>query len=394
MLSFFAPLGNLFRPGAFLAGALLLSACEANLTLPNVSLPVASGPAAPLDVALLVPAGTEVAELSAIASALENSARLAAADLGELEINITTYNTQRDTATAVNAARLAVEAGADVILGPLDGESAAAVGLAMEASNTPVLSFSNNTAIAGGNVYLLGLTFENSATRLASYARGQGKSRVMVVHARNVSGEAGRAAVVQALAREGVALAAEQGYENSLQGVTNATSTIPATVRSSGADAIFLTSSTAGALPIFAELLPEAGLGPDRIQYIGLSRWDLDPRLFTMDAVQGGWFAMPDRARMTAFSTRYLDTYGSAPHPLAFTAYDGMAIIGDLWANGGQAALSQASLTRGNGFQGASGVLRLRADGTNERGLAVGTIREGAVVTIDAAPRAFGGAGF
>ena len=52
-----------------------------------------------------------------------------------------------------------------------------------------------------------------------------------------------------------------------------------------------------------------------------------------------------------------------------------------------------AALTQGAGFQGVSGIFRLRPDGTNERGLAVATIQNRQVVVIDPAPRAFGGAG-
>ena len=61
--------------------------------------------------------------------------------------------------------------------------------------------------------------------------------------------------------------------------------------------------------------------------------------------------------------------------------------------NGQSNALSGAALTQAAGFQGTGGIFRLRPDGTNERGLAVATIRNRQVVVIDPAPRAFGGAG-
>ncbi|MEP4552609.1 MAG: penicillin-binding protein activator, partial [Tateyamaria sp.] len=48
---------------------------------------------------------------------------------------------------------------------------------------------------------------------------------------------------------------------------------------------------------------------------------------------------------------------------------------------------------QGSGFQGATGIFRLRADGTNERGLAVATVRNNQVNIISPAPRGFGGAG-
>ena len=81
--------------------------------------------------------------------------------------------------------------------------------------------------------------------------------------------------------------------------------------------------------------------------------------------------------------------------PVAGLAYDGIAAIGALAnrAKGG-APLSKGDLTQSAGFAGVSGIFRLLPNGTNERGLAVATIRSNQVVVIDAAPRSFGGAGF
>ncbi|MEL6913935.1 MAG: penicillin-binding protein activator [Pseudomonadota bacterium] len=383
-------IGNAVRTGAAMLAALLLAACE---PVEIATAPSGGGASASVDVALLVPSDTGTAELDRIAASLERAARLAAADLNTVDVNLTVLSTQRSAETAVAAARQAVSDGADIILGPLDGDVAAAVGLAVRGSNTSVLTFSNNTAVAGGNVYLLGQTFEDSADRVARFAQSQGLSSVMVVHAQTVAGQAGRAAATQALVQSGLGVAATESYENSLPGITAAVSRIRSAAASSGADAVFLTSNTAGALPILADLLPEAGLSPDTIQYLGLARWDLDARLFSLSGVQGGWFAMPDRARAAAFSSRYSAAYGAPPHPLAFTAYDGVAIIGALVNQGGPGALRGAGLTRAQGFQGSNGIVRLRADGTNQRGLAIGAIQNGQVVTLDAAPQGFGGAG-
>lgn len=397
MVSLFQSIGNLGARmrAAVLGGALMaLAACDpALVATPSAGLG-GGGNAQPVDVALLVPAGSGIGELDRIAVNLENAARLAAADLNGVTVNLTVFATQRDTNTAVQAAQQAMASGADIILGPLDGEAAAAVGLSVRQSGRNVLTFSNNTAIAGGNVFLLGQTFDDSAQRLARYARSQGRSRVVVVHARNVAGEAGRAAVTRALQQSGLTLAGTSSYDNTLPGVSAATSSVRSTVAATGADALFLTSNTAGALPILAELLPEAGLGPNQIQYLGLGRWDLDTRLYSLSGVQGGWFAMPDRARQAAFNSRYAASFGSAPHPLAFTAYDGMAIIGALWAQGGPNPLNGGALTRQSGFRGALGPIRLRPTGTNQRGLAIGSIQNGQVVTLNAAPQGFGGPGF
>jgi hypothetical protein len=47
-------------------------------------------------------------------------------------------------------------------------------------------------------------------------------------------------------------------------------------------------------------------------------------------------------------------------------------------------------LTNPSGFAGADGVFRFRADGQNERGLAVLELRNGQIVTVNAAPRDLG----
>jgi hypothetical protein len=74
--------------------------------------------------------------------------------------------------------------------------------------------------------------------------------------------------------------------------------------------------------------------------------------------------------------------------------FDGIAAVGALVKGSKSSPLSAASIAQGAGFQGATGIFRLRADGTNERGLAIATIREGKVVVVDNAPAGFGGAGF
>jgi hypothetical protein len=94
------------------------------------------------------------------------------------------------------------------------------------------------------------------------------------------------------------------------------------------------------------------------------------------------------------FTARYATAYGTSPHPIGGLAYDGIAAIGALVSQGNSDALTASGLTQSAGFNGVNGIFRLRADGTNERGLAVATIRDKQVVIIDPAPRSFGGAGF
>ena len=64
-----------------------------------------------------------------------------------------------------------------------------------------MLSFSNNPDVAGGNVYVLGTTFENIADRLVAYGLGRGMQNFGVVYPAGLEGETARDAVVQAINR-------------------------------------------------------------------------------------------------------------------------------------------------------------------------------------------------
>ena len=157
---------------------------------------------------------------------------------------------------------------------------------------------------------------------------------------------------------------------------------------------MFLTAGVNADLPLLATALPDAGLSPADVRFMGLTRWNAAPQALALPGLQGGLFAIPDQNMNAIFESRYTQAFGEAPHPLSGLAYDGIAAIGALIAQGNSNALTRSALTQGQGFQGTNGIFRLLSDGTNERGLAVATVQSGQVVILDAAPRSFGGAGF
>jgi hypothetical protein len=344
---------------------------------------------APVQVALLVPIGTGDATDAFLAQNLENAARMAIVDLQGVAIDLRVYDTGADAAQAAAAATRAVDEGAKIILGPLYAEAANAAGIAVRSRGVNVLAFSNNTSIAGGNVFVLGATFENTAKRLATYAATTGFDRMMVVHGDDVPGAVGRDAIVQAIVKSGATLAGVESYPLSQQGILEASSLIAENATANGANALFLTAGVNADLPIVATMLPEHGINPATVRYIGLTRWDITPQALTLPGLQGGIFAMPDTTVSAQFDSRYAAAFGGLPHPLAGLAYDGIAAIGALVAAGKSNALSAAALTQSQGFQGTSGIFRLLPDGTNERGLAVAQIQNNQVVIVDPAPRSF-----
>lgn len=389
MFSVFRDRRKLLARIAVILFASILVACE---PVPYSSPGINTGE--PVPVALLVPGGSANSGDVVLAGSLENAARMAMADLEGVQIDLRVYHTAGQADIAASVARQAVDEGAKIIIGPVYAESAAAVGRAVSSRGVNVLAFSNNTAIAGGNIFVLGQTFQNTANRLVSYSIGQGKSNIMIINAQDGSEEAGRDAITQAIGNSGGFLAGVTSFELSQQGVINAVPQITSDAKTNGAQSIFMTSGTSGALPFLAQLLPENGLSGDTVQFIGLQRWDIPSSALTLPGLQGGWFAKPDPLLAENFQSRFFSAYGTGPHPIAGLSYDAIAAIGALVSQGNPDALSRSSLTQPSGYAGVSGVFRLLNNGTNERGLAVVQVQENQVIVIDPAPRSFGAAGF
>ncbi|NNK77706.1 MAG: penicillin-binding protein activator [Litoreibacter sp.] len=345
----------------------------------------------PVKVALLVPYGSATPGDGVLAASLENAARLAAADLGG-GVEITVYPTAGAAETAALAASQAVDEGADIILGPLRSDAAAAAAVQTRRTGVNVLAFSNNSQVAGGNLFVLGNTFDTISDRLVSFATAQGRSRIAVVYPETTVGRISYNAIARAAARAGASLVGESSFEFSQQGIIAAIPAMAATVNGSGANTLMLTSDSTGALPILAQLLPENGVDPELIKYMGLSRWDVPVETMSYPGLQGGWFALPDPDLVARFNARYESTYGEPPAALAGLAYDGIAAVGALAAEG--LAPTTGNLMQGSGFAGVNGVFRFNPDGTNERALAVVQIANSQVEIIDPAPKFFGTGGF
>lgn len=376
--------------GAFAALA-VLSACDVNMSGGGGG-PILNNTRA-VPVALLIPKSSPNG--AAVAQSLENAARLAVQDLGDrVDIDLKVYDTAGTPAGAAAAARQALDDGAQIFLGPLFAEAANAAGQVAASKGINVLSFSNNATIAGGNVYILGTTFQNTADRLVSHAARQGKGSIFVVHAQDPAEVQGADAIRRAASANGARIAGVASFPLSQQGVIDTIPSIASQYRSSGANSVFLTSGNSGALPFLAELLPENGMDAASAQLIGLQRLDVPSSALSLKGLQGAWFATPSPALVQQFNSRYAAAYGSQPNPVAGLAYDGLAAIGALLAQGRSDALTGSALTQGAGFAGVYGPFRFLGDGTNERGLAVAQIQNNQVIVIDPAPRSFGGAGF
>lgn len=344
-------------------------------------------------VAMLLPFGLDEND-QLLARNLENGARLALADFPGRNIELKIYNTFGTEAGAASAAEAAVANGADIILGPLRSRETAAAAPIAARAGINLLSFSNTTDIAGGNVFLLGRTHENAAERILSHAASQQRLTVFIVHAETPSGIASRRAIERALGSTGTILAGVGSYEPTQDGVVAAIPAIANSINETGSDVVLFTADAAGALAILAQLLPEGGVDTTQVKFAGLARWDQPESLLRFKGLQGGWFTLPDPNLEGGYSFKYRYEYGDPPHWISSLGYDGIAAIGTLLDSGKPDPFHAARLTSPEGFLGANGVFRFRSDGTNERALAIAEIRNFRAEIVSEAPRSFGFPGF
>lgn len=290
---------------------------------------------------------------------------LAAASLGGnptgsgAEVEVIDAGTTDESAVA--AAQGALANGARMLLGPLfSGQSRA---VAAVAGRVPVVSLSNDSAIAGGNLWVFGVTPQQSARAILGFAATRGLRTVAVVVP---PGEFGARHLAAA---QGVA----PGYGMALTPVvTEGASGLAAAV--AGAQAAYL--PVVGG-PFEAQA---AALGGTGVQILGSDQWaSIAPT--RVEGLRGAWFAAPDPIRYEAFVSALTEATGVEPGIVAGLAFDAVEMARLLGRLGQQ---DRDGLLREAGFDGVVGPYRLRPDGQVERGLAVLNVAEGATTLIGA----------
>jgi len=383
------------RPLAYAALALGLSACEPiNFSGPSASV----NPNQPVVVALMVPLASGNGVTEQLAQSLVNAANMAARDVSGANIDVRVYETGGNAEMAAAAASRAVADGAQIMVGPLYSTSTAAVAPIAARAGINVLSFSNTTTVAGGNVFVMGTTFDTVANRLVSYSIASGYGNIAIVYQEGVSGQSGRASIERAISRNGGNLTTAASYPLGLTEMGEMASGLADTLRASNSNAVFFTDSPLRGLGfITASLAGNRYRAGRDAQFLGLTRWDSSNEVLVTPSLQGGWFAVPDPTLTLQFETRYQLAYGTEAHQLSGLAYDSIAAVGAMInaarAAGESNAFSRARLTDPAGFAGVTGIFRFNADGTNERGLAIMRVDSGVSTMVSAAPRSFGGTG-
>jgi len=320
---------------------------------------------------------------------MRNAAELALAEFNNPNIQLLVKDDAGTAQGAQQAAQQALDEGAEIIIGPLFAHSVSQVGQVARGRGVPVIAFSTDSNVAGRGVYLLSFLPEADVDRIVDYAIQQGKRSFVALVPDNAYGSVVEAEFKQEVARKGGRVVALERYPADGGKMADAAKLIAQAA--TRADVIFIPDAGEGAAAA-AQALAANGLNLKRLQVVGTGLWD-DPRIFADPALEGGWFAAPDSGGFRSFAGRYRARYGQDPVRTATLAYDAVALVAALVKTQGPQRFTPELLTNASGFAGIDGVFRFRADGTNQRGLAVLRATPSGGQVIAPAPRTFGASG-
>ena len=317
------------------------------------------------------------------AQSMKNAAEMALAEFQNPNVQLLIKDDGGSPQGASQGTQQALAEGAEIILGPLFAVSVPSTAQLTRPRGVSVIAFSTDSSVAGRGVYLLSFLPESDVNRIIDYAAGTGKRSFAALLPDNAYGNVVEAAFKQAVARKGGRIVAFEKY-----GADRSAAARTVAQSLGQADALLLADDGESVVAT-ADALTAAGSNLRNIQLLGTGLWD-NPRVFASPALQGGLYAAPDPAGFRSFAGRYRTKFGGDPVRTATLAYDAVALVAALSRTQGAQRFAAETLTNPSGFAGIDGLFRFRADGTNERGLAVMKVAQGGGTPVAGSPKSFG----
>ncbi len=329
-------------------------------------------------VALLVPLSGANA---AVGQSIANAATMALIDTGNKSVRMTTYDT---AAGATAAANRAVADGNRLFLGPLLSEDAAAVAPAARKAGIPVISYSNDAAVAGNGLFVMGFTPAQSIDRVVHYAKGKGVKRFAALVPAGVYGRNASTAIIRSVESADANLVAMKSYERNAKSLQKAVADLG---RSQAYEAVLIADNARlaiSAVPLVRRISSQ------QARILGTELWAAEPSALTSPVLNGAWYASVSDARYRQLAASYRRQFGKAPFRLASLGYDSMLLVVKIardWKIGERFPADR--LRDEDGFVGVDGAFRFGPTGVAQRALEVIEANPAGVKTVSSAPANF-----
>lgn len=334
---------------------------------------------------------------------MRRGAELAIFTLGNPNIDLTFHDTANDVDNAVLSA---INQGSDLIIGPLYASKSRRVRLLAQQAQIPVLSFSNDSTVAGNGVWLIGQTPEQDISVVLNYAlqnveaidkENRDKPNIIIVAQDNDYGKRVSDAAINLLRSKGGASADLitlnddiLNDENALRAsIKNLTGWLPPSSDGEVPPPKYDIVLIAGNVPFSLRVAPVLSwydLDPEKVKYISTSIWN-NVAILQEPSLSQGWFADLPKSNHDRFQKIWKDHFNYTASKYAILAFDAVALATTL--NHDTVDTLSSSLTTQSGFAGFSGLFRLLEDGGHERLLEIREIRNNSSEVIVKANKQF-----
>ncbi|MDP9196084.1 MAG: penicillin-binding protein activator [Pseudomonadota bacterium] len=343
-------------------GILAMAACTPTTILPGKGprqQGAGTGTDGKMKVGLLVPLS---GKYRATGQMLLEGAQLALSSPAASGIELLPRNCCATPDQAREEASRLVSDGARVIAGPLLSSSVPAVAGATSRNGIPVLAFSNDPAVAGGNVHIMGFSLDDQVVRMLSFARQRGYTRTIALVPDSPYGQM----IAHSLADQpGIRTERFPADSPGIQALTKRL----ASERQSF-DSVLMAAS-GDTLRQLASFLTYYGVDTRKVRFMGNSQWD-NPSLWQEGALRGAWFTAPHPNGWKAFAEQFRSTFGKTPLRLASLSHDAVLV-----------AAEAGDLEKAEGFRGVDGTVRFLPDGRTRRDWSILEIRPEGPAVID-----------
>ena len=331
---------------------------------------------------------------------LLDAAQIAMFDLANENFIIFPFDTKGTVPGAAVAANKAIDAGVELILGPLLASSVRAVRPIAVRADVPVVAFSNSREIAGDGIFILGFVPRQQVEAIVHHSVSKGLARFAVFAPQNAYGRAVVAAFRTAVEARGAKIVEVDYYDPRTTDFSSKVRKIADfdfrhnalksqksslklrndeisqqalkrlgkldTLGEVAFDAILLPAS-GQQLKTIASLLSYYDVDQPAVRFLGLSNWAQTANIESEPSLNLGWYAAPPRAERHNFLLRYRKLFGRPPPAIASLAYDATALAIVLAQTNTAQYFAHNRLIQPYGFLGVDGLFRLQPAGVAER---------------------------
>lgn len=325
-------------------------------------------------IALLVPM---TGANAAVGQSIANAATMALLDTNAANLRITTYDTAPGAGAAASRA---ITDGNKLILGPLLSDDVTQVANIARPAKVPMISYSNDSAVASRDVFVMGQAPGQSIARVLGFAKAKGVKSLAAIIPTGDYGQRATAGLTEAARTNGMTVTGIETYD---RGNTSVASAVRRAKEKGKFDALLIADGSRIAL----QAGPLAGKG---VKLLGTELWSGEAAIAKAPAMRGAWFAAVSDQRFGQFEKSYASRFGATPSRLATLGYDSVLLtlnVARNWKPG--TTFPTAKLYDPQGFIGLDGVFRFTATGMAERAMEVREVGAGTFATVSPAPAKF-----